>query len=484
MFETAISLLQIANFPYKKYSVLNVACGGFDFVTFALLAYSLVSVITGIELRELSVTALEPLECLLLVLFRTAFIYWVRAVTFSACADAAVCLDVKIAKSIWQAGPFISTKLDFSKDYRSGWHFYNPGSFSLIFGLSYDIGVLIASVTTVLLTTTVQQGALGVGLLVCIYGLIYTWNKQNSKRRKSRVGAENARLEAINIVTDFRFWGASLLNFNTILEALMIRSNALFTNYFQFELVKRSYRLLLESIMVILTVSIIYIGNDEFFFLALLSLRILPSMAGVYSQLRSLSYFSENIIEICRLTRIKSLTAEEFENRHYRDECEKFLLSGDNVAILNGPSGSGKSVCLKSLVWEMNVSNQIAYVPQIPLESTLTLDNMIEILSSDEGWSIQSASEGFKELDLSLHELRDKSFCQMSGGERIRVFLSIFAISKFEILALDEPTAGLDARSAELVLQMILEVSKTKRLIISSHDRRFETWFPESRWIS
>ena len=71
---------------------------------------------------------------------------------------------------------------------------------------------------------------------------------------------------------------------------------------------------------------------------------------------------------------------------------------------------------------------------------------------------------------LSMRIGTDGAF--LSGGQRQRLLIAIALAKNAPILLLDEPTAGLDAQTAERLLRQILDACTDKSLIIITHDEK------------
>ena len=76
--------------------------------------------------------------------------------------------------------------------------------------------------------------------------------------------------------------------------------------------------------------------------------------------------------------------------------------------------------------------------------------------------------------DLGLEELADKRPPEMSGGQQQRVAVARAIASDPTIVLADEPTANLDSKTAEALLDLMLEMNRTRGVtfLFSTHDPR------------
>jgi Cu-processing system ATP-binding protein len=186
------------------------------------------------------------------------------------------------------------------------------------------------------------------------------------------------------------------------------------------------------------------------------------------------------------MIKIKDLN-KHFAKHKVLNEINLQFNAGECVALI-GPNGSGKTTLIKSILalvtiekGEIHVQNEsiqnqsayrsnIGYMPQINRfpehMSVHQLFNMMKSIRSE-----------VTDYDLSLYEAFDiesmgkKKLGILSGGMRQKVSAALAFLFKPKILILDEPTAGLDPVSNEILKQKLKEsIEKENKLVlITSH---------------
>ncbi|UBM59395.1 ATP-binding cassette domain-containing protein [Marinilongibacter aquaticus] len=168
----------------------------------------------------------------------------------------------------------------------------------------------------------------------------------------------------------------------------------------------------------------------------------------------------------------------------------------DKVALI-GQNGSGKSTLLKIIAGELKASSgsvQVQsspyFIPQIygqydeyTVAEALQIDKKVKALKEilegkvseenleclNDDWTIESR---FREaLDhWALHNvgLEDR-LSQLSGGQKVKVFLAGIQIHEPELILMDEPSNHLDGSARKILYEYIRHSSKT--IVLVSHDR-------------
>ncbi len=165
-------------------------------------------------------------------------------------------------------------------------------------------------------------------------------------------------------------------------------------------------------------------------------------------------------------------------------------------AALVGPSGAGKTTLLKLILGTLQPNTgemcihgealedqprlQIGYVPQLETVDwnfPVTVEQAVLMGRTRRSgfWPWPSAEDKRRlhdileqlEIDhLSKHHIRD-----LSGGQQQRVFLARALISDPDLLVLDEPTTGIDMRTAENILHQLCDLNMDgMSILMTTHD--------------
>ena len=72
---------------------------------------------------------------------------------------------------------------------------------------------------------------------------------------------------------------------------------------------------------------------------------------------------------------------------------------------------------------------------------------------------------------LDIAELADRAPYQLSGGQKKRVAIASVLVMNPEVLLFDEPTAALDPRTQQWLIELIVELNRAgKTIVLATHD--------------
>lgn len=168
------------------------------------------------------------------------------------------------------------------------------------------------------------------------------------------------------------------------------------------------------------------------------------------------------------------------------DDVDLSLPAGETVVVL-GPNGGGKTTLLKAVVGELapssgslDVAADVAYMPQYDgtrLDFPVTALDVVAMGTLAERKPWQRAGRSVRERSLNalkrvgLEAQAKQSYGSLSGGQRRRVLLARTIVQQAEIIALDEPLAGVDPASGEVIRRVLDDLAGEGRLVlVTSHD--------------
>jgi Cu-processing system ATP-binding protein len=160
---------------------------------------------------------------------------------------------------------------------------------------------------------------------------------------------------------------------------------------------------------------------------------------------------------------------------------------GESIALI-GPNGSGKTTFIKCLLGmvvpdsgfitfnQQNIKHdwkyrsRIGYMPQIGrFPENMTIAQVIGMMKDlRKPFTTQLDEELI--VEFGLDKMMNKRMRTLSGGTRQKVGACLAFIFQPEVLILDEPTAGLDPVSTEILKAKITkEKANGKLILITSH---------------
>ena len=154
----------------------------------------------------------------------------------------------------------------------------------------------------------------------------------------------------------------------------------------------------------------------------------------------------------------------------------RYQFQSDKNYLLSGHNGAGKTTLLNLIAGLVlpdsgeictDTFPKLFYIPQQDPEyhyDVPTLFQMFGIFGKEKRERITRIAERF---GLTEKIWQEKAICDLSGGERKKVFLSIGFAMEPRWLLLDEPSNNLDSEGKQVLLELIRE---RKGTILISHD--------------
>lgn len=164
------------------------------------------------------------------------------------------------------------------------------------------------------------------------------------------------------------------------------------------------------------------------------------------------------------------------------------VLDNDFICVV-GPNGSGKSTLIKGIlglikpisgrvVFNNLKRNFIGYMPQ---ETTVDKNfpaSVYEIVLSGTLNKTNFYTKDEKDIVMSnlkllgIENLKNRSFNELSGGQRQKVLLARSLCATSKLLILDEPSNNLDKESKDELYKIIKKLNKEKNItiIMITHD--------------
>ncbi|MGD9020357.1 MAG: ABC transporter ATP-binding protein [Lysobacterales bacterium] len=172
---------------------------------------------------------------------------------------------------------------------------------------------------------------------------------------------------------------------------------------------------------------------------------------------------------------------------------------------LSGPSGSGKTTLLNAIggldaldSGEISINGERvdllgkAALADLRLHSigfVFQAYNLIPVLSARENVEFVMQVQGVSAAErrqrsmkilreVGLEGMEDRRPAQLSGGQQQRVAVARAIVSQPKLVLADEPTANLDSRSMEKLMQYFRDLNRQHRVtfIIATHDQRVMNW--------
>ncbi len=184
---------------------------------------------------------------------------------------------------------------------------------------------------------------------------------------------------------------------------------------------------------------------------------------------------------------IASNVSKKFGKLKALDNVSVTCNKGECIALI-GPNGCGKTTLIKCILGMVmsdsgfitfngnNIKHHwlyrenIGYMPQIGrYPDNMKIGQVLNMMKDIRGKKDMALDEDLIH-QFGLKELLNKRMRTLSGGTRQKVSAALAFLFNPDVLILDEPTAGLDPVSSEILKEKIIaEKNKGKLVLITSH---------------
>lgn len=185
--------------------------------------------------------------------------------------------------------------------------------------------------------------------------------------------------------------------------------------------------------------------------------------------------------------RLDRITFGYNRNQVFTELTIKF--AGSSCTAVTGPNGSGKSTLLGLIAGllrpqcgtvDLSGADDIALAvqrDQVAQTFPITVGEAVAMGRWRRLGLLRRPSRTDRDIvdywiaELGLDDLRGRRMSELSGGQRQRTLLAQAFAQQAPILLLDEPTAGLDAGSADTVYRQLQRISESGTTVVSTtHD--------------
>ena len=170
-----------------------------------------------------------------------------------------------------------------------------------------------------------------------------------------------------------------------------------------------------------------------------------------------------------------------------------FAVRAEKLTAIVGPNGAGKSTLIKALLGLIptrtgsiscfgtlpkQYRKNISYVPQraqIDWEFPANVFDVVAMGLYGELGLLRRFSSAHKDrvhsalTDVDMADFAARQISQLSGGQQQRVFLARSIIQDAELILLDEPFGGIDAKSEAVIVDILRSQKQNGKSIVAVH---------------
>lgn len=220
---------------------------------------------------------------------------------------------------------------------------------------------------------------------------------------------------------------------------------------------------------------------------------VIPDLAvSKIAETRLTNWYSTDVAQEVKMkdTKIKLKNISVcFEDKHILDRSS-ISFDAKSINVIKGENGIGKSSLFHLIVGliekdsgiitvggiepekicESSFKSDIFYLPQNDPEFMITPHELYKYVVPEKTVQAQQIAQNFGIDNITITNTK---ICELSGGERKKIFLALaFAINP-KIMLLDEPTNSLDSKGKKILTQMLY--NRKSGAMIITHDDIFNS---------
>lgn len=191
------------------------------------------------------------------------------------------------------------------------------------------------------------------------------------------------------------------------------------------------------------------------------------------------------------MTMVEASALSKFYGEFAAVQNVTFSVPAGEVCAFLGPNGAGKSTTMKMLTGflsptegyakiggfntqtdRLQAAELLGYLPENgPLYSEMTPQSFLRYVGKARMMSASHLAERMEYVadQCDLGDVWGKAIGKLSRGYRQRVGMAQALLHDPKVLILDEPTSGLDPNQVHGLRKLIIELGKTKTVLLSTH---------------
>ncbi len=163
-----------------------------------------------------------------------------------------------------------------------------------------------------------------------------------------------------------------------------------------------------------------------------------------------------------------------------------FTVDRPAVYVVLGPNGAGKTTLFRTIAGILRPTSGEVFIDGVPVAQQSSRDQLHYLSHMDgipDGLTVRESLDFYAQVEratsadvervldqLEIREFSNTFISKLSAGQRKRVSIARVFLRERGIYLLDEPTASLDPKVAREIRSLILELSKDRIVLYSSHN--------------